>query len=221
MGMFSWNCKACGHPALSEGATDKSINDWMTEVVVLGNEGMIKGHYDGYGRVNGQTIFVMGLHGPCLYHKACWHQADEPGYDGEPSERSLDQGWFFDTGEHDMLEPGVDHPPGTLEKAQEMRTKRLRIRRARKALGMYEKGLELSQENGDVWPAWSARWQVSPRIGGEGYMLCDNLDGDWHVHDDFTEAEDHAQKLWTDFVTAEVPELQNLLGADGPSRDCV
>jgi len=220
MGMFSWNCKACGHPALCENATDKGINEWMTEVVVLGNDGMTEGHYDGYGRVNGQTIFVMGLHGPCLYHKACWLYECEPGYDGKPSKHSFDQGWFFDTGEHDMLEPGVDHPPGTLEKAQGLRAARLRIQRARKALGMYERGQSLTGQ-GNLWPCWSARWSVHPRHNGEGFMLCDDLNGDWYEHDTYEEAEAHAQKLWTDFVTAEVPKLQNLLCEDGSSPDRV
>jgi hypothetical protein len=43
-------------------------------------------------------------HEPCLYHRACWELAGKPEYTG-PSEGSRDQGWFFDDGAHDVLDP--------------------------------------------------------------------------------------------------------------------
>jgi hypothetical protein len=120
MGFFSWNCKSCGHPALVSNATDKGINDWMTDVVVLSKDGSRNfGQYDGYGRAghwdyNGDDGDDCGGGEPCLYHRACWEVAGKPAY-SSPSTNADDQGWFFDDGAHDLLDPRKEHAPGTLE----------------------------------------------------------------------------------------------------------
>jgi hypothetical protein len=109
MGLFSWDCKECEHPMLSEYATN-NINQWMNDVVVIESDGSIlKGAYDGYGRV-GELEITFGICGheftnePCCYHNACWENAGEP-TEYKPSQGSNDQGYFFDEGEHDMEEP--------------------------------------------------------------------------------------------------------------------
>lgn len=108
MGFFSWNCRGCGHPMLSEYATNET-NEWMRDVVVLEKSGNVyTGKYDGYGRVGGAEIHIQWensklLNGPCCWHKACWEKAGKPEYD-EQSKMSDDQGYFFDD-EHDMEEP--------------------------------------------------------------------------------------------------------------------
>lgn len=120
MGFFSWKCKTCGHPALSHGATDVGINDWMTDVVVLSKDGSRNlGSYDGYGRA-GCWDYGNSNGEPCLYHRACWEVAGKPEYTS-PSKHSNDQGWFFADGDHDLLDPRKEHAPGTLERLSVVR----------------------------------------------------------------------------------------------------
>lgn len=105
MGMFSWDCRGCGHPMLSDGATN-DINAWMNEVVVLFSDSTrYVGCYDGYGRVGMANILDHNGEPEC-WHQACWWKNGTPEFSKE-SERSDDQGWFFNKGDHDMLEPEV------------------------------------------------------------------------------------------------------------------
>ena len=107
MGFFSWDCKACNHPALSAHAiAEDAVNVWMKKVVVLTPNGsVIIGEYDGYGRIEGDDYSEYELVGETeLWHYACWIKAGKPEYSG-PSDDSDDQGWFFDPGDHDMEEP--------------------------------------------------------------------------------------------------------------------
>lgn len=106
MGMFSYECKECGHPLLSPEATDDGINNWMSHGVALFEDGgRAMGTYDGYGRL-GSTEELDGA--ACL-HRACWEKAGKPEFDhyGEGSKSAADQGWFFDDGAHDMLDPRI------------------------------------------------------------------------------------------------------------------
>jgi len=104
MGFFSWNCKGCGHPMLSEGATNED-NAWMQDVVaMLDNGSRVTGKYNGYGRADGQEMDPYGSSEVECWHKACWEKAERPEYTGD-SEPAEDQGWFFEDGAHDMDEP--------------------------------------------------------------------------------------------------------------------
>lgn len=104
MGMFSYDCRGCGHPLLSSCSTDKGINEWMTEGIALFDGGdRVSGDYDGYGRLNGYE-FHDGLDNAACWHRACWELAGEPKFD-EASRGSADQGHFFDDGAHDVLDP--------------------------------------------------------------------------------------------------------------------
>ena len=109
MGLFSWDCKECEHPMLSEYATN-NINQWMNDVVVIESNGCIlKGSYDGYGRV-GQAEISLSFSGyeftnePGCYHRACWEKAGSPN-EYSPSQGSDDQGFFFDEDNRDMRCP--------------------------------------------------------------------------------------------------------------------
>ncbi len=107
MGFFSWDCKSCGHPALGDMAIN-NVNQWMNVVVALFPDGSrMIGEYDGYGRVNGVDIYEYDDNVVELWHKACWIKAGKPEYSA-PSDRSADQGWFFNEGTHDMKEPIPD-----------------------------------------------------------------------------------------------------------------
>lgn len=128
MGYFSYNCKTCQHPALSAQAADHEINTWMTDCVVLFENGdRVSGEYNGYGRVGIYSAADQEVEyvAPCLYHRACWEIAGKPDYSG-PSTDADDQGWFFNDGDHDMLDPRSTHEPGTLERAQAARAGRKR-----------------------------------------------------------------------------------------------
>lgn len=125
MGLFSWDCEGCGHPALMPENTTPGVNEWMSECVAITREGtIVEGFYDGYGRLADTLANVPGWdengmyttrgktdingewkHGPTLFHRACWELFGHPAeYTGE-SKRSKDQGHFFDPPRHDMERP--------------------------------------------------------------------------------------------------------------------
>lgn len=127
MGFFSANCLGCGHPLLPVCSTDEGINTWMSQAVVLTQDGdRFVGEYDGYGRVGSccdeDGDSGVGFGAAC-WHRACWIQAGRPEFT-KASDHAADQGYFFDDGAHDMLEPGVEHPEGALEAAQARRAAR-------------------------------------------------------------------------------------------------
>jgi len=105
MGMFSWNCKACGHPLLSHGATEEH-NEWMMYGVVITSDGeLCRGEYDGYGRCGSWDYNDCGGDDPEAYHEACWEVLGKPNEFTGPSDSARDQGWFFDDGVHNMHKP--------------------------------------------------------------------------------------------------------------------
>lgn len=88
MGFFSWDCRCCGE-SMKEG------RDWMGDVVIVGDDGsVVRGKYDGYGRVESRMgeveIVEADGHFAC-YHAACYKIAGKPDYDG-PSRSANDQG---------------------------------------------------------------------------------------------------------------------------------
>lgn len=82
MGLFSEDCKRCGHPALAALFTN-DVNVWMNEVVAIWpNDDLTVGMYDGYGRVN-DIDYVIGAEaeygqGNTMYHRACWEWPASP-----------------------------------------------------------------------------------------------------------------------------------------------
>ncbi len=112
MGLFSWDCRGCGHPMLHDMGVTHAINDWMNDVVVINPDGSkLEGSYDGYGRFDGvEYDFALidwdhlPAGNPCVWHRACWEVAGKPD-EYKPSSSSDDQGHFFVAGAHDMADP--------------------------------------------------------------------------------------------------------------------
>jgi hypothetical protein len=114
MGFFSWNCKACGHSVISSYAVE-SNNEWMTMAVVLTEDGdMIRGEYDGYGRV-GHYDYNEDGSDPEMYHEACWEVIGKPTEFSGPSESARDQGYFFDNDVHNV------HPPRDMQELHNLK----------------------------------------------------------------------------------------------------
>jgi hypothetical protein len=92
MGMFSWNCKACGFSMRD--CHNCSEDNWMGQVVIMTKGGSrAVGSYDGYGRAGGFDFAEMGGgEEPCCYHQACWELVGKPEFDG-PSRYARDQGF--------------------------------------------------------------------------------------------------------------------------------
>jgi hypothetical protein len=115
MGFFSFNCKGCGHPLLSEYVTSP-VNHWMQKAVAIpkdfdpDTQEVRKGNYDGYGTLeekvgDNTNTYQLEFDGPCVWHQACWKAAGNP-TDYEPSDIDEDQGYFFNHAQdHQMEEP--------------------------------------------------------------------------------------------------------------------
>jgi hypothetical protein len=96
MGFFSWNCKGCGSSIRSPYSIDKDTA-WMNRAVAVFADGsLVRGSYDGYGRLS------MGGGGECdledgftFWHARCFDESDNPEYSG-PSAPARDQGFFVD-----------------------------------------------------------------------------------------------------------------------------
>ena len=94
MGLFSWECKHCGHSIKSPYQIPEGW-EYMNEVVFLQeHEEPVIGDYDGYGRIGGYDIQIMTSE-PELWHHKCWENAGKPEYTG-PSNYASDQGFFYD-----------------------------------------------------------------------------------------------------------------------------
>ena len=107
MGFFSWKCKACGHSIIS-GHSSNTINEWMIKAVAILPDGTIlKGEYDGYGRIEDENRNVSPVYPagePQCYHRACWELSGRPEKYTGKSDNALDQGFFFNN-EHDIEDP--------------------------------------------------------------------------------------------------------------------
>jgi len=92
MGMFSWNCLACGF-SLRE-CRHCSEDNWMGNAVVLTPGGSIlKGGYDGYGQVGGDYNLGHQIDRKfSVYHRACWELVGKPTEYTKPSPYARDQG---------------------------------------------------------------------------------------------------------------------------------
>jgi len=104
MGCFSWNCR-CGHSVMNPYVTEKA---WLNDAVLLLSDGsVIKGHYDGYGRIETSDGGVFEVpwedSGFEIYHVKCWEAAGKPSYE-RSSPSAMGQGHFFD----DFDEGGSD-----------------------------------------------------------------------------------------------------------------
>ena len=71
MGMSSYNCRHCGRSIRSQ---QGGYKDWMEHAVVITKRGEImRGHYDGYGRVGGFDHAEHGYGGDfAMFHEDCY-----------------------------------------------------------------------------------------------------------------------------------------------------
>lgn len=108
MGFFSENCHTCNKSILNPYSINE-INKWMAEVVVITqNDSIIKGTYDGYGRVIVGATDVDGLIGynqNSVWHRACWELDGCPTTFQGACTSAEDQGYFFDDGKYDIPDP--------------------------------------------------------------------------------------------------------------------
>jgi hypothetical protein len=99
MGFFSFECKGCGHSILSAYSVDKGENEWMKDCVAVGEDGeVLKGEYDGYGRVG--PYEDESYDNKAFYHRHCWELLGKPTEFDGPSDHAEDQGYFFDPWDH-------------------------------------------------------------------------------------------------------------------------
>jgi Zn finger protein HypA/HybF involved in hydrogenase expression len=85
-------------------------NKWMKDAVVITPRGSIlRGEYDGYGRVDDCEDDFDGfpMDSEC-YHEKCWEAAGKPTEYTKESRSSADQGWFFADGVHNSPPPGEE-----------------------------------------------------------------------------------------------------------------
>ncbi|HVT77938.1 MAG TPA: hypothetical protein VHD87_12970 [Acidimicrobiales bacterium] len=90
-------------------------NAWMNDaVVLLPNGSIIRGSYDGYGRLSaGEVEVENAVYDNQVFHFRCWEAAGRPTEFTAPSRHSVDQGWFFADDAHNWRSPAEAkaHPP--------------------------------------------------------------------------------------------------------------
>lgn len=207
MGMFSFNCKECDHPMLSRPATDKGINEWMSDVVLLTENGSrIIGEYDGYGGVGSSGDDDDYYEGGCFVHKACWEKHGKKDYEGYggPSDHANDQGWFFNDGDHDMIDPRIPEDEAEeLLKAGQARRKKFRYDEKAQKVHEWIHDPDYRVEEGEV-EAWEQRYQVRSFTDQDGKLVVyatDELEGCEHA--DFgtvKEAREKFKSVWNLFL---------------------
>jgi len=122
MGVFSWNCEVCGQsiksPFGERSCTPPQAVAWQNKLVAILPDGkVLRGYYDGYGRVNdgpgpwpltheGESVLDQKTgpwdytqrkqHGdPAVWHLKCYEHAGEPTEYPGPSHPADDQGHFY------------------------------------------------------------------------------------------------------------------------------
>lgn len=91
MGMFSWDCDACGFSLRD--CRNCSEDNWMDRAVCLSENGSrIVGQYDSYGKLGACDLSNMPGNF-AIYHHDCWLLAGKPEYENRPARPSRDQGF--------------------------------------------------------------------------------------------------------------------------------
>lgn len=106
MGFFSWKCKRCQKSILNSCGVDRTDrNGWMAEAVaVTPNGSVIKGTYNGYGRI--EAFSLSNDEGePDLWHLSCWALAGKPTNYSGGSPFADDQGWFYKDSDYNLPDP--------------------------------------------------------------------------------------------------------------------
>jgi len=94
MGFFSQECIECGDSVIAPYDMPKGM-EWQNDAVcVTPNGSILRGEYDGYGRVDNHEEAIWSDN--TVYHLRCWAEAGKPlDYRG-PSNPAGDQGYFYD-----------------------------------------------------------------------------------------------------------------------------
>jgi len=105
MGCFSWTCPCCGHSIRASHATNAE-SAWLADAVLVEDGSVIRGEYDGYGRLqtrSGREVELGDGPSPTLVHQACYDlmKPQNPVYG--PSRHARDQGHFV--GDYDPKKP--------------------------------------------------------------------------------------------------------------------
>lgn len=147
MGFFSWQCKACDVSVISSWASCP-VTEWQTDCVAIFENGdVIKGEYDGYGRML-TDYGEIELHYSgnfALYHRACWEAAGRPTDFTEASRGAHDQGFFFDDASHDFAPPGTPNPE---EWVRERQIERYKLRQRQELSKVTQEWYEIFYEQG-------------------------------------------------------------------------
>lgn len=143
MGFSTLDCKHCNHPVLDPRATDEGINEWMEEGVLMTADGSrLMGKLNGEAHTLGD--FDISMAGGVMAHKVCWELNGRPDYEAyeKDSRFSEDQGWFFDDGAHDLIDPRITDEAERarlLAEGVARRTQRRYNERARQVAEMLDK----------------------------------------------------------------------------------
>ena len=98
MGFFSWRCAKSKKPVMADVGVQGSPWEFASDVVVLFKDGsVVKGSYDGYGRVFGDAHVEL-----VDYPESQWRMVITRYYNGEtfdqlaPNGHDPGQGFFYD-----------------------------------------------------------------------------------------------------------------------------
>jgi hypothetical protein len=127
MGFFSAGCTCCRKSLLSPQAVRRlDPFAWMAEgaVVVTKDGSILKGVYDGHGRIENSAGGIIDISNLMMggdanaYHSLCWVAAGAPyEWDGKPMLGSPDQGWFFADKDYEAVpKPVVPENKGNTDK---------------------------------------------------------------------------------------------------------
>ena len=96
MGFFSWNCRGCNESIKAPYDLPEAI-EWQNDIVALRvGSGLLRGRYDGYGRVQTDAGLVALPHeGAECWHFRCWEGAGSPKSYTAASPDAEDQGFFY------------------------------------------------------------------------------------------------------------------------------
>lgn len=237
MGYSSYRCKHCDEGILSEDATDKGINEWMAEVVMLSPNGNMvvdtgysgyEGHYEKFSMNN--SVWA---------HKACWELAGKPEYDAYDGPSPSDPNQGSGGKEALIVDPRIKDEAErerVLAEGMARRNQRLFELRANYVedwIAQAKRKYYIKKLDGEMWRLRFDYFETTeygddhtplrPKDGTMWYV-SDRLDVDFDKTDDariFRDTEDelktHLAKTWADFLESD--ECKEYLAFRKKQRD--
>ena len=109
MGFFSWKCAKTGKPILADMGKDDPWRFASEVVLLLKNGSVIRGRYDGYGRVDGFSLDEYNYN-PDEFRLVISRYYDGETFDQLPkNEDEPNQGYFWGVAELNELFDGEQH----------------------------------------------------------------------------------------------------------------